>query len=56
MEKQRVKRRIKWAEMNCRDILGIGIDIKDGEDLGKLQIINQTEPCGRRLGKTEGKK
>lgn len=45
------KKESKMVRDECRDILGTGIDIKDNEDLGKLQIINQTEPCGRRLWK-----
>lgn len=42
--------------MSQTDILGTGNDIMNHEDFGKFQIIHQTEPGGRRLGKLEGKK
>lgn len=34
----------KWTEMNCPDVLGIVIHIKDHREVGKVQIINQTTP------------
>lgn len=56
MKEQELRERGKWTEMSQTDILGTGNDIMNHEDFGKLRIIHQTEPGGRRLGKLEGKK
>lgn len=39
MEEQEMQEIRKWTEMIWPDILGIGIDLKNHEDLGKWQII-----------------